>query len=79
MVLQRHRADALAGGTEERVQHRGRGHARSITLAAAAALRELGASSAQVCTESERVGAVAAYRSAGFAALPERFDRVRDA
>ena len=60
-------------------EHRGRGHARSITLAAAAALRELGASSAQVCTESERVGAVAAYRSAGFAALPERFDRVRDA
>ncbi|GEK79379.1 GNAT family N-acetyltransferase [Agrococcus baldri] len=60
-------------------EHRGRGHARAITLAAAAALRELGASSAQVCTESERTAAVATYRSAGFAAMPERFDRTRAA
>lgn len=59
--------------------HRGRGHARAITLAAAAALRELGASSAQVCTESERTGAVATYRSAGFLPHAERRDRSRDA
>lgn len=60
-------------------EHRGRGHARAITLAAAAALRELGASSAQVCTESERLGAVATYRSAGFEPQPQRFDRAREA
>ncbi|SFS07596.1 Acetyltransferase (GNAT) family protein [Agrococcus baldri] len=59
--------------------HRGRGHARAITLAAAAALRELGASSAQVCTESARVAAVATYRSAGFLPQDERFDRTREA
>lgn len=59
--------------------HRGRGHGRSITLAGAAALRDLGASSAQVCTESERVGAVATYRSAGFAPMAQRHDRARPA
>lgn len=59
--------------------HRGRGHARAITLAAAAALRELGASSAQVCTESDRTAAIATYRSAGFEPMPERFDRSRSA
>ncbi|WP_206447498.1 GNAT family N-acetyltransferase [Agrococcus sp. KRD186] len=59
--------------------HRGRGHARAITLAAAAALRELGASSAQVCTERSRVGAIATYRSAGFLPQTERFDRGREA
>lgn len=59
--------------------HRGRGHARTITLAAATALRALGASSVQVCTESDRVGAIAAYRSAGFVPMAERFDRVRRA
>nr|WP_241428994.1 GNAT family N-acetyltransferase [Agrococcus sp. ARC_14] len=60
-------------------EHRGRGHARAITQAAAAALRELGASSAQVCTESERLGAVATYRSAGFVPMPQRLDRTRGA
>lgn len=60
-------------------EHRGRGHARAITLAAAAALREAGASSAQVCTEAERAGAVATYRSAGFRPHADRFDRVRNA
>jgi ribosomal protein S18 acetylase RimI-like enzyme len=61
------------------VAHRGRGHGRAITLAAAAALRELGASSAQVCTERARVAAVATYRSAGFVPQEDRFDRSRDA
>ncbi len=51
--------------------HRGHGYGTAITLAAAAALRELGASSAIVCTRSSNVGAVATYRSAGFHQLPE--------
>ncbi|NUT49736.1 MAG: GNAT family N-acetyltransferase [Saccharothrix sp.] len=59
--------------------HRGRGHGRAITLAAAAALRELGSSSAIVCTPSSNLGAVATYRSAGFDPLPEIRDRCRDA
>jgi ribosomal protein S18 acetylase RimI-like enzyme len=54
--------------------HRGRGHGRSITLACAAALRELGASSALVCTPSSNVGGVAAYVSAGFRRLPDSHD-----
>jgi ribosomal protein S18 acetylase RimI-like enzyme len=58
---------------------RGHGHGKAITLAAAAALRELGSSSAIVCTPSSNVGAVATYRSAGFEHLPERRDRCRDA
>lgn len=52
-------------------EHRGRGHGRAITLGAAAALRELGASSATVCTPTANTGAIATYRSAGFTALPE--------
>ncbi|WP_018546842.1 GNAT family N-acetyltransferase [Streptomyces sp. LaPpAH-108] len=59
--------------------HRGRGHGRAITLAAAAALRELGASSARVCTPSANAGAVATYRSAGFEVLGEARDLRRDA
>ncbi len=59
--------------------HRGRGHGRSICLAAAAELKALGASSALVCTPSSLVGAVATYRAAGFRPLPERVDRVREA
>ena len=59
--------------------HRGRGHGRSVTLAAAAALRDLGASSAQVITPSGNVAAVATYASAGFEALPERLDLARPA
>ncbi|WP_020419879.1 N-acetyltransferase [Amycolatopsis sp. ATCC 39116] len=59
--------------------HRGRGHGRAITLAAAAALRELGSSCAFVCTPSTNTAAVATYRSAGFRQLPERLDLRRAA
>ena len=59
-------------------EHRGLGHGRAITLAAAAALQELGSSSAMVCTPSSLVGAVATYKAAGFRPLPEVRDRVRD-
>lgn len=58
--------------------HRGRGHGTAITLAAAAALRELGSSSAIVCTPSRNVGAVGTYKSAGFQPLPEVRDQYRD-
>ncbi|WP_238335014.1 GNAT family N-acetyltransferase [Kribbella amoyensis] len=57
--------------------HRGHGYGRAITVAAAAMLRELGASTAVVCTPSFNVGAVATYRAAGFAPLPETRDLVR--
>jgi ribosomal protein S18 acetylase RimI-like enzyme len=59
--------------------HRGHGYGRAITVAAAAALKELDCSSAIVCTPSANVGAVATYQSAGFQQLPERRDRYRDA
>lgn len=59
--------------------HRGHGHGKAITVAAAAALRELGSSSAIVCTPSSNVGAVATYESAGFRRLPEVRDKRRDA
>lgn len=57
--------------------HRGHGHGRAACLAAAAALRGLGATQALVCTPSANVGAVATYAAAGFERLPERFDRAR--
>ena len=50
--------------------HRGHRYGTAISVAAAAALRELGSSSATVCTPSSNVGAVATYRSAGFDELP---------
>lgn len=50
-------------------EHRGRGYGRAICLAAAAALRELGASSATVCTRSANAAAVATYASAGYAEM----------
>jgi len=59
--------------------HRGRGHGRAITLAAAAVLQRLGSSSATVCTPSSNVGGVAAYMSAGFEKLPEVTDFRRPA
>lgn len=55
-------------------EHRGRGHGRAITVAAAAALREMGASSATVCTPTINAGGVATYRAAGFQPLPARLD-----
>jgi ribosomal protein S18 acetylase RimI-like enzyme len=51
--------------------HRGHGYGTAITVAAAAALRELGSSSAIVCTEGSNAGGVATYRSAGFRQLPD--------
>ena len=60
-------------------EHRGRGHGTAITTAAAAALQQLGSSSAIVCTASSNIAAVATYTSAGFPPLPEVRDRRRDA
>ncbi|QXV58420.1 N-acetyltransferase [Amycolatopsis sp. TNS106] len=59
--------------------HRGHGHGRAITVAAAAALRELGSSSAGVNTPSSNVAAVATYESGGFRRLPQVRDLARDA
>ncbi|GAA0652338.1 hypothetical protein GCM10009535_33400 [Streptomyces thermocarboxydovorans] len=58
-------------------EHRRRGHGTAITVAAAAALRELGSSSALVCTPSANRAAVATYRAAGFRSCPEVNDRYR--
>ena len=58
--------------------HRGQGHGTAITRAAAAALRELGSTTAIVCTPRSNGGAVATYKAAGFAELPEIRDRIRD-
>ncbi len=54
--------------------HRGRGHGTAITLAAAAALRDLGSSSAIVATPSANTAAVATYTAAGFDRLPDSRD-----
>ncbi|MFB6977644.1 GNAT family N-acetyltransferase [Streptomyces scopuliridis] len=60
-------------------EHRRHGYGKAITVAAAAALQELGSSSAIVCTPSSNVGAVATYKSAGFRQCPEVRDQYRDA
>lgn len=60
-------------------EHRGHGYGKATTVAAAAALQQLGSSSAMVCAPSSNVGAVATYKSAGFQPLPERRDQHRDA
>ena len=54
--------------------YRGHGYGTAITLAAAAALRDMGSSSASVCVESSNVGAVATYASAGFTPSAEVAD-----
>lgn len=54
--------------------HRGHGYGRAITVAAAAALQEMGSSTATVCTPSSNVGGVATYVSAGFQKLPDVTD-----
>ncbi|MFG1813061.1 GNAT family N-acetyltransferase [Kribbella sp. NPDC049174] len=59
--------------------HRGHGYGQAITVAAARVLRELGSSSAVVCTPAFNVGAVATYKSAGFEPLPETRDVYRTA
>ena len=46
--------------------HRGRGHGTAITVAAAAALRAMGSSSALVATPGSNEAAVSTYASAGF-------------
>ncbi|SDE53191.1 GNAT family N-acetyltransferase [Glycomyces harbinensis] len=58
---------------------RGHGHGRAITVAGAAALRDMGSSSAIVCTPTSNAAGVGAYKSAGFRPLPEVRDRRRDA
>ncbi len=58
---------------------RGHGYGRAITVAAAAALQELGSSSAAVNTPSSNVGAVTTYKSGGFRPWPETRDLTRDA
>ncbi|HEY2297731.1 MAG TPA: GNAT family N-acetyltransferase [Jatrophihabitans sp.] len=60
-------------------EHRGHGYGTAITVAAAAALQELGSSSATVCTPSANLGAAATYASAGFQQLPETCDLARNA
>ncbi len=59
--------------------HRRRGYGEAISVAAAAALQELGSSSALVCTPSSNTAAVATYESAGFERRPEMRDRYRGA
>ncbi|MBS2540215.1 GNAT family N-acetyltransferase [Catenulispora sp. NF23] len=59
--------------------HRGRGYGTAITVAAADALRGLGASSAVVGTPTSNVGAVATYKAAGFTVMAEVRDMRRDA
>ncbi len=56
--------------------HRGHGHGTAICLAAAAALRDVGASSALVATPTSNEGAVATYASAGFRRMPDVTDFV---
>lgn len=60
-------------------EHRGRGYGTAISVAAAAALRDLGSSSALVCTPAANVAAVATYRAAGFRQLPDEPDLHRRA
>jgi len=59
--------------------HRRHGYGREISIAAAAQLKSLGSSSAEVCTRSANTAAVGTYKSAGFQPLPQRLDRSRDA
>lgn len=59
--------------------HRGHGHGRSLCLAGASRLREVGAPSITVCTPRSLDGAVATSLSAGFRALPDAPDLVRPA
>ncbi|MEV8371976.1 GNAT family N-acetyltransferase [Kribbella sp. NPDC056861] len=57
--------------------HRGHGYGEAITRAAAVALHELGASTAQVSTPLSNIGAVATYQAGGFEPLALVRDMVR--
>ncbi|MGW7086961.1 GNAT family N-acetyltransferase [Streptomyces sp. NPDC054871] len=59
--------------------HRGHGYGTAISVAAAAALREMGASSALVSAVSSNTAAVATYKAAGYQASSERLDVSRAA
>lgn len=59
--------------------HRGHGYGRAITVAAAAMLQQLGASSALVATPSSNDAGVATYASAGYERRPEIRDLTRRA
>lgn len=59
--------------------HRGQHHGTAISLAGAAALRDLGASSARVGTPSDNTAAIATYAGAGFAPWAEVTDLRRAA
>lgn len=54
--------------------HRGHGYGTAISVAAAAALRQMGPSSATVCAENTNVGAVGTYASAGYQKFPDITD-----
>ncbi|MBO1754636.1 GNAT family N-acetyltransferase [Allobranchiibius sp. CTAmp26] len=58
-------------------QHRGRGYGRAICIAAAAALRQMGSSSATVCTRSANTGGIATYEAAGYRRLADVADLSR--
>ncbi|WP_189211450.1 GNAT family N-acetyltransferase [Actinokineospora fastidiosa] len=51
--------------------HQGHGYGKAIAVAAAAALRDMGASSATVCAEGANSAAVATYRASGYRPHPE--------
>ncbi|GAA4419544.1 hypothetical protein GCM10023169_10340 [Georgenia halophila] len=59
--------------------HRRHGYGVAISVAAASALREMGSSSAIVCTESSNIGAVSTYVAAGFTAHEQVADLQRGA
>ncbi|OLR93373.1 GNAT family N-acetyltransferase [Actinokineospora bangkokensis] len=59
--------------------HRGHGYGKAIGIAAASALREMGSSSAVVCTPTSNTAAVATYRAAGYDQLPGVRDLHREA
>lgn len=57
--------------------HRGKGYGKAITVAAVNALRDIGSSSALVCTQSAKTTAVASYVASGFTAEPAVRDMAR--
>lgn len=59
--------------------HRRRGHGASICRAAGHHLKDMGATSAWVCTPSSLHAAVATYEAAGFERMPPRLDLARGA